>query len=90
MKKRCSPPEGINLPAVQLMRFSRLSMQAGRELLVENHRGISELDSQRIILIVPEGRISVSGAELQIRAMNSRCVLINGRIEKVEFGGFHG
>ena len=57
------------------------------ELRMENHRGISYYSDTEIRISGGRSEIRVQGLELTLRAMNSRELLITGRILQLEFLG---
>lgn len=70
--------------------FSTVLNITGNSLLMENHRGITELGRERIVISGSEGSVCLWGQGLQVEAMNRRQILIKGRIQSVELGGENG
>ena len=68
---------------------TRLSI-TGNSLLMENHRGITELGSERIVISGSEGSICLWGEGLHVEAMTEHQLLIRGIIQSVDLGGENG
>ena len=62
-----------------------LLVTGGRQLLVENHRGVMDYGQERIVVSLGRGKLNISGTALVIQAMNRRELLISGRIQSVEW-----
>ncbi len=88
MKKRRFKTELIP-PLAEGAFSTRLSL-TGNSLLMENHHGITELSTERIVISGSEGSVSLWGENLHVEAMTERQLLIRGRIQSVDFGGENG
>ncbi len=77
--------EKMELPGEILPGTASVRVIGGRKALVEGHRGILEYSSERIVLALRKGRISINGSGLSIEAMNGGELLAAGRIESVEW-----
>ena len=75
----------LALPEDVLFGAAKLTLSAGRFVLVENHRGILEYGTERIVIGIGRGKIIISGSGLGIAAMNRRQLLVSGRIQTVEW-----
>jgi len=51
------------------------------ELVVENHRGLLEYRPERVVLRLPDGKMTVDGADLRIGFLSPEQVVIRGRID---------
>ena len=58
----------------------RITVTGNRQLHVENHRGILEYGSERIKINCGRTVVAVIGADLEVRAINARELLIGGEI----------
>ncbi len=89
MKKLRELPEELadrlDIPEELLHPASKLTVTAGRRVLVENHRGVLEYGWERVLVKLDRGRLSVYGEELRLMAMNRGELLISGRIRSVEW-----
>lgn len=55
-------------------------------LIIEYHKGIIDYSSDRIIVIVSYGNLSIYGSGLELKNMTSRQLIISGQIYRVEIG----
>lgn len=78
--------EKLELPGEVLPGAGSICITGGRNALVEGHRGILEYSEDRIVLALRRGKITLSGAGMQLRAMNGGELLVSGRIQNVEWG----
>lgn len=69
---------------------SRLTFSGGSLLRAENHRGVLEYSTERIVLALSRGKISIWGEGLCIEAMSEREIVIRGRIKNAEWEGTDG
>lgn len=63
----------------------RITLSGGREALVENHRGVMEYTPERIVAAGRRGKLTVLGTGLSMTAMNGDELLIEGKIQGVEW-----
>jgi len=77
--------ERLELPEDILLGAAKLSLTAGRQALVENHKGILEYGTERILISTGRGKIVLSGTALRLAAMNKSQLLVSGRIHTVEW-----
>lgn len=71
MEAGCMP----NIPVIEIV--------GNKQVLVENHLGITAYDSTRISIKVKNGCVHVSGQCLQIAKMAKRQLVIQGHIEGI-------
>lgn len=77
--------ERLQLPEEALLSAAKLTVVAGRRLVVENHRGILEYGPERIVVSAGRAKLCINGAQLSLEAMNKTELLIVGRIQSVEW-----
>lgn len=75
----------LDLPEDVLLGAAKLSVTAGRRVLVENHRGILEYGTEQIVVNIGRGKIRLQGSDLRLVAMSKQELLISGRINSVEW-----
>ena len=75
----------FDLPADALAGAARVTLTGPRRLLVENHRGLLNLESHRVIVDTGLCRLTVLGEGLKLDAMNRCELLITGQIFSVEW-----
>lgn len=77
--------EMLALPEDALLSAAKVTVTAGKRLLVENHRGVLSYGDAQIIVRLPRGKLSVSGSALSLLVMTSEQLLIGGRIQTLEW-----
>ena len=77
--------ERLGLPEDLLFASAKLTVIAGKRIMVENHRGILEYSPEHILLAVGRGKISLSGSDFVIDAMNKNEIIISGRLQCVDW-----
>lgn len=77
--------EMLALPEDALLGAAKVTVTAGKRLLVENHRGVLSYGDAQIIVRLPRGKLSVSGSTLSLLVMTSEQLLIGGRIQTLEW-----
>ena len=77
--------ERLELPAEASVGAAKLSVTAGRRVLIENHRGILDYGSERICVGLEQGKLILSGTELCLLAMDRKEMLIGGKLQNLEW-----
>ena len=78
--------EHLELPEELLPGRGRLTLDGGRQALVEGQRGILEYSPERIVVSFGREKLTLAGDSLRLRAMNAGELLIAGRIRAAEWG----
>lgn len=73
----------INLSTQQINGEPIIEIAGNRRVLIEHHKGVSEYEKTRIVIISKQDRITVSGSELEIQQMSQHQLIISGCIETV-------
>jgi sporulation protein YqfC len=68
----------LNLPLMHLT--------GGERLVVENHRGIAELDSAHVRIRAAHGSVLVQGERLRVGSLGRDDLVITGNIQSVTMG----
>ena len=76
----------LQLPEDALLGAAKLSVTAGRRVLIENHRGILSYSAAYIAVNTAQGPIGLHGRELRLLAMNRSELLISGSVQTIEWG----
>lgn len=84
LKKAQELADRLQLP-MEALGAAKLSLTAGRWLLLENHSGVMEYSAERVCIGCGRGRVNISGAGLKIDAMSGSEILLSGRIQTVEW-----
>ena len=77
--------ERLEIPAFGLHGLPRLTLTGNRQLLIEQHRGLTHYSGETIELALHKGRIRLIGQNLRLVAMDREAVLIAGEIHSLEF-----
>jgi sporulation protein YqfC len=80
----------FELPDDVVLDRSRITLVGASELMVENHRGLTEYTAARVVLKVPEGYLAIQGGELAIGAISPDMLTISGHIRSVTYGDEKG
>ncbi len=75
----------LELPTELDLTAARLTVVDGRQLLLENHRGLLSYGSERMVIAMKRGRLCLTGSGLSLLAMNRRELLIGGKLQAVEW-----
>ena len=77
--------ERLEIPAFGLHGLPRLTLTGTRQILIEQHRGLTRYSSDGIELALQKGSVRLAGQKLRLVAMDREAVLIAGEIREVEF-----
>lgn len=77
--------EKMHIPGEIMPAAGIITVTGGRHALVQDHRGIVEYSEERIVLALKRGKLNLTGADLQLKAMNGGELVIMGRIHNVEW-----
>ena len=77
--------ERLEIPTFGLHGLPRLTLTGNRQLLVEQHRGLTRYSADCIELTLTQGSIRLTGKNLRLVAMDKEAVLIAGEIKSVEY-----
>lgn len=65
-------------------RTARITSLGNRSLLVENHRGILDFTSERILLATVCGEVEIVGSDLNLSDVRRDALIIQGSIRDVK------
>ena len=77
--------ELLDLPEDAVLGSARVEITAGKRLLIDNHRGVLNYSEETVTALLPDGKLTVCGDRLRMKAMTDRQLLITGRIDSVEW-----
>ena len=84
MKKIRAAAEDISdrlgLPTDLVFGSAKLTVIAGKHILIENHNGILEYRNEHIVIKLDKARLCLSGSDFKITAMNKEQLLISGNL----------
>lgn len=77
--------EVFDLPEEAVPGAARVTVTSGKRVAVENHRGLLSYGEERIVIRLPRGKLTLSGAGLQLILMSAERLFIGGRIQALEW-----
>ena len=77
----------LDLSAQQISGVPIVEMVGNRRVLIENHKGVTEYEKIRIIVLSKNGQIIVTGKDLEIQQMSQHQLVIIGHIDTVSVEG---
>lgn len=77
--------ERLELPQDIILGVPLLSMQGNSELMIENHRGLLQYDSDEIRVRTKTFTVQVIGRKLTIQEYRKDVLIIRGKIERMQF-----
>ena len=77
--------EYLSLPEEAVSGAAKLSVTGGKRILIENHGGILEYGSERIVVRTAQGKLILSGTGLKLLGMSRRELLFGGKLQNVEW-----
>jgi sporulation protein YqfC len=75
----------LDLPHHLVLNIPYVAITGGAQVLVENHGGIQQLESQRIVVGRAGSRITIQGEELVIALVTKDELLVRGRIRGISW-----
>lgn len=76
--------ERLALPPDSMAALPRITLTGRRQLLVEQHKGLTQYASDCVELDLGVFRLRVTGGELRLAAMDRDAVLLTGAISALE------
>ena len=73
------------LPADALLGALKLTVTGGRQVFIDNHKGILSYSDERVLLSTGKGKLLIYGQALRLETMTAGQLLINGKIQRVEW-----
>ena len=77
----------LDLPTDIAAGLPRIALNCFSECSLDRHRGILEYSTERIVVALNLGELTVEGQTLELRQMHRERLCITGRIERLSFGG---
>ncbi|NMO94830.1 sporulation protein YqfC [Paenibacillus lemnae] len=75
----------LDLPQDLLFDLPRLTLIGNHELHIENHRGVIQFTSEKLVLSLNDGALEISGSGLSIRAIQSTEVTVAGKVQHIQY-----
>ena len=77
--------ESFDLPLDVLPGIGSVTIIGGRQVRIEGHRGVLEYSQERIVVLMKNNKLLISGVELSMQAMNAQELIAEGKIAGVEW-----
>ena len=77
--------ERLEIPTFGLHGLPRLTLTGNRQLLVEQHRGLTRYSAGEIVIALQKGSVRLTGKNLRLVAMDKEAILIAGEIRCLEY-----
>lgn len=75
----------LDLPNDLAFDLPRIVLQGNLEISIENHNGLMEFSSERIVVGAGRGQLEISGEGLSIKSILIYEMVVEGRITAVRF-----
>lgn len=77
--------DALDLPGDVVMEIPRLTVMDGRQLLVENHRGILHFSAERLSLALDNGGLEILGEGMVLKTILPQELIVEGRIDEIKY-----
>lgn len=75
----------LGLPVDIAAGLPHMELNGFRECAIDQHTGILEYNTQRIVVALRTGRVVISGRQLALRLMHRERLCVTGQIEGLTF-----
>ncbi len=75
----------LELPKDLVFQAAIVTITGRKEVLIENYKGILNLDETAVFIQTTNGRLSVKGAGLSVEYFTNEEMKISGRIDSVQY-----
>lgn len=75
----------LEIPRDLVLNLPKLTIVGAREVLIENHRGIMEYQTDRIRINLARGYLEIAGSDLEIKAILPDEMSIMGSVRSITF-----
>jgi len=79
--------EALDLPGDLVFNLPRLTLIGGKQLYIENHRGVVFFSPEQLQLELSHGSLEVEGSGLVIKEILPQEIVIEGRIVGIKYRG---
>lgn len=79
--------DALDLPSDLVFDLPRLTLIGGKQLYIENHRGVVHFSPESLHLELSHGMIEVEGSDLVIKEIMPEEVVVEGRISGIKYRG---
>ncbi|MGM9916007.1 sporulation protein YqfC [Anaerotignum sp.] len=77
--------EALELPKEIMLNLPLISFIGREEVSIENYKGILEYGEETVRVGTAAGVLRLTGRGLCIKQLSAECLVVTGRVEKLEF-----
>lgn len=77
--------EALELPKEIMLNLPLISFIGREEVSIENYKGILEYGEETVRVGTAAGVLRLTGRGLCIKQLSAECMVVTGRVEKLEF-----
>ena len=77
--------EALELPKEIMLNLPLISFIGREEVSIENYKGILEYGEETVRVGTAAGALRLTGRGLCIKQLSAECLVVTGRVEKLEF-----
>ena len=77
--------EELELPKEILLHLPLISFIGQEEVTIENYKGILEYSEETVRIGTAAGVLRLEGQGLCLKQLSAECMVVTGRVEKMEF-----
>ena len=77
--------EALELPKEIMLNLPLISFIGREEVSIENYKGILEYGEETVRVGTAVGVLRLTGQNLCIKQLSAECMVVTGRVEKLEF-----
>lgn len=77
--------EALELPKEIMLNLPLVSFIGREEVSIENYKGILEYGEETVRVSTATGILRLTGRGLCIKQLSAECLVVTGRVEKMEF-----
>ncbi|MCI5679350.1 MAG: sporulation protein YqfC [Bacteroidales bacterium] len=77
--------EALELPKEIMLNLPLISFIGREEVSIENYKGILEYGEETVRVGTAAGVLRLTGRGLCIKQLSAECLVVTGRVEKMEF-----
>lgn len=85
MGLRKNMTEALELPKEIMLNLPLISFIGREEVSIENYKGILEYGEETVRVSTATGILRLTGSGLCIKQLSAECLVVTGRVEKMEF-----
>ncbi len=79
--------EKLELPRDIVMNVPKITITGDNEITIENHKGISSFDNDKIKVNTKVGVITIRGKDFEILFLGGSTITVGGKFESITYEG---